>query len=150
MQKESKIFVPEIITTRIFKYPRNTVFHAWSDPQLLAQWWGPKGFSNAFHVFEFKVGGQWKFTMHAPDGTTYANEFRFIKIESPDKIILEHLEPIHTFKVTATFEELNNSTRLSFIMQFDLLSEYEKLKDFIAIANEENFDRLENVLLNQK
>ncbi len=150
MLKENKETVPAIITTRVFNHPKKKVFNAWSDPELLAQWWGPKDFSNTFHVFEFNAGGQWKFTMHGPGGTDFDNVCKFIEIEEPDKIILEHVEPVHKFKVTSTFEELNNCTRLIFSMQFDLLSEYEKLKDFIAAANEENFDRLENVLLNQK
>ncbi|OSZ76885.1 hypothetical protein CAP36_10645 [Chitinophagaceae bacterium IBVUCB2] len=150
MQRENKTVVPEIITIRLFNHPINQVFNAWADPQLLAQWWGPKGFSNTFHEFDFTAGGEWKFTMHAPDGTDYFNECRFVEIKSPDKIVLEHIEPIHTFTVTATFEELNKSTRLSFSMQFDLLSEYEKLHHFIAAANEENFDRLEYVLQHQK
>ncbi len=150
MLKENNQTIPAILTTRLFNHPIQIVFNAWSDPGLLAQWWGPKGFSNTFQMFEFKAGGQWKFTMHGPDGTDYANECRFIEIKSPHKIVLEHIQPVHQFKVVASFEELNSSTQLSFSMQFDLLSEYEKLKDLIAAANEENFDRLENVLLNQK
>jgi uncharacterized protein YndB with AHSA1/START domain len=140
----------EIISARIFACSPDRVFKAWIDPLLLAQWWGPKGFTNTFHEFDCKTGGMWRFTMHSPDGTDYHNENRFIEIVSPKVIIFEHLEPIHTFKATANFEEQGKNTRLVLSMLFDSASEYEKVKDFIAVANEENFDRLEKVLNNLK
>ncbi len=150
MQNANKDTVPAIINTRIFPYKREDVFAAWSNPELIAQWWGPNGFTNTIHSFQFREGGQWTLTMHAPDGTDYPNEIRFAEINVPEKISMVHLEPIHQFTATAIFEDLGQQTKIHFSMVFDLLSEYEKLHAFIAIANEENFDRLETVLQQQK
>lgn len=150
MQSENNVIVPCIITTRVFNYKREEVFRAWSDPQMLKQWWGPNGFTNTIHEFDFNENGTWKLTMHGPDGTDYFNINCFTEITVPEKIVFKHLEPVHTFTAKAFFDEAGENTLLIFNMHFDLLSEYEKLKDFIAAANEENFDRLEKVLLQQK
>jgi uncharacterized protein YndB with AHSA1/START domain len=63
----------EIINVRVFNVPREALFNAWEDPQVLAQWWGPKDFRNTFHEFEFKPGGTWNFTMHSPGGQDFLN-----------------------------------------------------------------------------
>lgn len=137
----------EIISTRVFDYPRESVFHAWSNPVLLAKWWGPNGFSNTFHEFDFTCGGNWKLTMHGPDGTDYPNESVFEEIIKPEKIVFIHLRPMHKFQVTATFEDSDERTKLFFSMLFDSLEECEKVKSYVLEANEQNFDRLEKVLI---
>lgn len=136
----------EIITTRIFSFPIATVFRAWSDPKYLKEWWGPAGFTNTFHVFEFKVGGKWSFVMHGPDKGNYQNECEFIKIEAPSLIAWQrHSKPI--FQVVVLFEEVNiNETKIIFKMLFTSEEECNKLKKFVVDKNEENFDRLEMVL----
>jgi len=57
-----------------------SVFAAIQDPARLARWWGPDGFTNAFHAFEFRQGGYWQFTMHGPDGKDYPNQSEFLEI----------------------------------------------------------------------
>jgi len=136
----------EIINTRVFHFPPEAVFTAWSNPELLAQWWGPKGFTNTFHVFEFKPGGDWKFIMHGPNGKDFDNESVFDSIEPPNRIVFTHLRTMHKFQVTATFEDLGNKTKLIFRMLFDTVEECDKVKTYAPEANEQNFDRLEKVL----
>src|SRR5580704_6466230 len=80
------------------------VFAAFSDPERLSRWWGPAGFTNTFTTCEFKPGGRWSFTMHGPDGKNYRNECLFAEIDSPRKIIVEHLsEP--KYHLTSRVEE---------------------------------------------
>ena len=64
----------EIVTTRVFDAPRELVFKAWTDPDHLAKWWGPKGFTNTFQEFDMRPGGVWRFIMHGPDGVDYKNK----------------------------------------------------------------------------
>ena len=73
----------EILSSRLFRYPRTLMFRAWTEPELLARWWGPKGFTNTFHQFDLRPGGTWKFTMHGPEKGNYQNECVFFKIEEP-------------------------------------------------------------------
>lgn len=137
----------QIISTRVFATSREKLFEAWANPDHLKQWWGPKGFSNTFHEFNFRPEGSWIFTMHGPDGKDYYNKSKFIQIDHPDQIIFEHLEPMHWFRVTATFEPMGDKTKLTFAMLFDSVEECEKVKMYVVPSNEENFDRLEAVLL---
>jgi uncharacterized protein YndB with AHSA1/START domain len=62
-----------IIGSRVLDAPRELVFKAFTDPQHLAAWWGPDGFSLTTHSFDFRVGGVWRFVMHGPDGRDYQN-----------------------------------------------------------------------------
>ena len=133
----------EIVTTRILNFPINLAFTAWTDPNHLKNWWGPKGFTNTFNEFDLRPGGKWSFIMHGPDKGNYPNECEFIKIDEPNLIAWKrHSKPL--FQVMFTFEELsNNSTKIVFKMIFDTADECNKLKPYVVDKNEENFDRLE-------
>ena len=67
----------EFANSRVFDAPPERVFRAWTDPNHLAQWWGPKGFTNTFEEFDLRPGGPWRFVMHGPDGTDYKNHSVF-------------------------------------------------------------------------
>lgn len=132
----------EIVSTRVFDTPREAVFSAWSEPARLARWWGPKGFTNTFHECDVRPGGRWRFTMHGPDGTNYDNESVFREVISPERIVFRHVEPVHGFDATVTFEVLSKRTRVTFRMVFDSEAECERVRPFVTEANEQNFDRL--------
>ncbi|WP_246628108.1 SRPBCC family protein [Paenibacillus oenotherae] len=135
----------EIINTRELDAPQELVFQAWTNPELLARWWGPEGFTNTFHEFDLRPGGSWRFIMHGPDGADYPNGIIFNEIVPSERIVLDHLPP-HEFRVTATFEALEGRTRLTFRQRFKSTEEFESIKAFCAKANEQNIDRLEAVL----
>ncbi len=81
----------EIVSTRILDAPRERVFKAFADPDHLMHWWGPKGFSNTFHEFDFRPGGTWRFVMHGPDGIDYQNKSVFVEIVMPERIVFAHV-----------------------------------------------------------
>jgi len=133
----------EIVSTRVLDAPRERVFRAFSDPRVLARWWGPDGFTSTFQEFDFRPGGAWRFVMHGPDGADYRNESGFIEVVSPERIVLEHLRPMHRFLMTMTFAEEAGKTRLTWRMEFESVAELERVRAFIPGANEQNFDRLQ-------
>ena len=135
----------DIVSTRVFPVPRAALFAAWLDPERLARWWGPAGFRNTFAVFEPRPGGAWRFTMHGPDGTDYANECVFVEIAEPERIVLDHVSPPR-FRVTATFAEADGRTTLVFRQRFQDAATCAKVRPVCVPANEQNFDRLEAVL----
>ena len=135
----------EIVTTRVFHAPRAAVFAAWTDPEQLKQWWGPRGFSNTFHVCEMRAGGLWSYTMHGPGGKDYPNEARFVEITPPERIVLQHTSHPH-FQLTAIFEELGDITKLTFRQLFETAAVYDGVKKFAVQGNEEGMDRLAKVL----
>lgn len=152
MSISSKPIFPEpsgiqIVTTRVLAHPREKVFAAFANPSQLARWWGPDGFTNTIHEFDFRPGGAWRFVMHGPDGTDYANTAEFLLVEPPMRIVFDHLQPRHGFRLAMTFDEVDGvSSRLTWRMRLEASPENERLRDFLAAANEQNFNRLEGVL----
>jgi uncharacterized protein YndB with AHSA1/START domain len=61
----------EIIIERIFDAPRERVWEAWTDPELVKKWWGPEGFTAPSIKIDLKVGGKYIFCMHGPKGSEY-------------------------------------------------------------------------------
>ncbi len=132
----------EIVTTRVLDAPRELVFKAWTDPDRLVQWWGPKGFTNTFHEFDMRPGGIWRFVMHGPNGVDYQNKSVFVEVVNPERIVFDHVSGPR-FQVVATFAEQAGKTKLTFRMRFESAAECDKVKAFAVEGNEQNFDRLE-------
>jgi len=130
----------EIITTRIFPVSRERLFTAYSDPRQLELWWGPKGFTNTFDEFHFRPGGDWKFTMHGPDGKDYANHIVFAEIVNDERIVFDHIAP--NFRMTITLADAEGGARMTWCMGFPSEEICEGFKPLCVPANEENFDRL--------
>lgn len=136
----------EIVSTRHLAVRPEAAFAAFADPEALARWWGPMGFTNSFAEFQFVPGGAWNFTMHGPDGTDYYNESQFDEIAAPGRIVLTHLRPMHRFVMTMTYDAEAGGTRLTWRLRFDSAEEVERIRQFVVPANEQNFDRLATVL----
>ena len=104
-------------TSREIPATPEQVFAAISDPERLARWWGPAGFTNTFDVCEFKTGGQWSFIMHGPDGRNYQNENIFSEVQPPELVIIEHVsEP--KFHLTIHLAPSGAGTLLSWSQTF--------------------------------
>lgn len=56
------------------------VWEVWTKPEHIANWWGPNGFTNTIHTMDLSAGGEWRLTMHGPDGKSYPNKSVFIEI----------------------------------------------------------------------
>ncbi len=112
------------------------------DPDRLARWWGPSGFTNTFHTFDFHPGGEWTFTMHGPNGGDYANHCRFDRI-GPEGVQLTHLGSFHVFTLVISLEPAGGETQLTWRQTFEDPAEFARLKPVLSKFNEENLDRLE-------
>lgn len=139
----------EIVSSRLLAASPEQVFQAYGDPLRLARWWGPAGFTNTFHEFNFKPGGTWRYDMTGPDGTVYPNESVFEEV-TPARIVLRHLEPVHAFQMTMTLADEQGQTRLTWRMVFESADECDRVRAYIPSCNEENFDRLEAELETMK
>jgi uncharacterized protein YndB with AHSA1/START domain len=137
----------EIVTTRIFNFPRQLVYRAWTEPDHLKNWWGPNGFTNTFHIFDLKVGGRWSFIMHGPDKGHYNNECTFTAIREPELLVWDRQsKPI--FQVEVVLDAIGeNKTKVTFKQKFGTAEECNKLIKFVPEKNEENMDRLEKELI---
>src|SRR5579863_6976594 len=97
----------ELVFTRHFVAPRELVFEAWTNPQHVAQWWGPVGFTTTIHEMDVRPGGEWRLTMRGPDGTDYKNRIVFLEVAKPERLVYKHepekdTEPVN-FETTVTF-----------------------------------------------
>jgi uncharacterized protein YndB with AHSA1/START domain len=83
----------ELIITRVFDAPRALVFKAWTDPKLLAQWWGPRGVTNPECEVDVHVGGSIRVVMLAGEelgslaGQRWPMQGEFREIHEPEKIV---------------------------------------------------------------
>jgi uncharacterized protein YndB with AHSA1/START domain len=117
------------------------VFAAFSDGERLARWWGPAGFTNTFHTFEFVAGGRWSNTMHSSNGGNPKNESVFETIEPLRKIVIRHLsQPL--YRLTIEFNPTGSGTSVSWTQEFDDADVAKRIEKIVVPANEQNLDRL--------
>src|SRR5207253_4309776 len=80
----------EIVLTRVFDAPRDLVFDAFSKPELLKRWFGPRGWSLVVCEVDFRVGGAWRFVLEGPDGTRMGMSGVYQEIAPPERSV--HIE----------------------------------------------------------
>jgi uncharacterized protein YndB with AHSA1/START domain len=136
----------EILNDRLFPVDRAVLFDAFADPQKLALWWGPEGFSNTISAFDLRPGGSWLITMTADTGTAYHNRWSFEDVIPGQTVRMTHHEPMYVFTLDMTFSDAGQGARLSWRMLFDRTEENQEMQPFLHAANEQNFDRLERLL----
>jgi uncharacterized protein YndB with AHSA1/START domain len=113
----------EIVLTRLFDAPRKMVWEAWTDPEQIGVWWGPKGFTTTIEEMDVRVGGVWRQVMHGPDGTDYPNESIFTEVVLYERLVHRLTggrkggPPVQIEKI-ATFEEEAGGTRVTMRMVF--------------------------------
>jgi uncharacterized protein YndB with AHSA1/START domain len=77
----------ELVVTRVFDAPRELVFKAWTEPEQLMRWWGPKGFTTPFCKIDFRPGGVFHYCMRAPEGQNYWGVGIYREVVAPDLIV---------------------------------------------------------------
>ncbi len=137
----------EIVATRVFAAPRELVFELWTDPQHIARWWGPDGFTTTIHEMDVRPGGVWRFVMHGPDARDYQNKIVYVEIAKPERIVYDHVSG-PPFRVTVTFTEQGDKTELTVRMLFESAGQREAvIKEFGAIEGlNQTLGRLEQQL----
>lgn len=102
----------EIVITRVYDAPRELVFEAWTNPEHIVRWFGPKGFELTTHEIDIRVGGRWRFDFVAPDGTRWGNRMVFLEVRKPELLVFDHGadkdNDEEQFRVTVTFDEQSN------------------------------------------
>ena len=107
----------EIVISRTFDAPRELAVDAWLDPNHLAQWFGPNGFTITTHELTPRVGGVWRLTMHGPDGRDYPNRIIYTEIIRPEFPEYSHDSGTDndrdSFHIAITFEDVAGKTALT-------------------------------------
>jgi uncharacterized protein YndB with AHSA1/START domain len=122
----------EIKFTRVYDASVKDVWDAWTDPEKVGKWWGPRGFTLTTHSKDLRPGGHWRYTMHGPDGVDYPTHTIYHEVEKQARLVYDHggfedRPPL--FRVTVTFKEEKGKTRMDMRMAVatpEALEEIEK------------------------
>lgn len=131
----------EITITRIFDAPRNLVWKAWSNPELIKKWWGPKDFTSPECQIDMKVGGKYVFCMQSPDGEKYYSAGSFLEIVPMEKIV--YTDAFSDEKgniVSPTKYGMPESFPLEMLVTIKLEDEGDKTKMTLTHSGIENMD----------
>lgn len=137
--------IRSLSTARVLRATPQAVFQAIATPELLTRWWGPAGFRSSFHAFDFRVGGQWRHTLHGPDGQDYANVCRFADIVPDQRVLIEH-SSAPWFELLIALAPQDGGTRLGWRQTFADAETCARLAPICVPSNEQNLDRLAAVL----
>lgn len=140
----------EFTITRLYDAPVALVWDAWTDPKKAAKWWGPRGFTITTHSKELRPGGQWKYTMHGPDGKDWPNIATYHEVEKCSRLVYDHGATETTpplFRVTALFKEIKGKTELKMTMTLETAEAAREIQKFIKQAGgNATWDRLAEYL----
>jgi uncharacterized protein YndB with AHSA1/START domain len=109
----------ELEITRLIDAPRRLVFRAWTQPEHLARWWGPQGFTTIACQMDIRVGGTYRFGMRSADGVEYWKRGIYREIVEPERIVFTFAwedvdgRPRRELLTTVTFLEEGTKTRLT-------------------------------------
>jgi uncharacterized protein YndB with AHSA1/START domain len=112
----------EIVMTRVFEAPAGLVFDAFSRPELLTRWFGPRGWSLSVCEVDLRVGGSWRFVVRGPDGTEMGMHGSYREIQPPERSV--HSEIFDDYAeagesvVTSTFAEQGGQTTLTAVVAY--------------------------------
>jgi uncharacterized protein YndB with AHSA1/START domain len=106
----------EMVITRVINVPRALVFEAWTQPEHIGNWWGPRGFTTTTHSMDVRPGGEWRFVMHGPDGTNHKNRIVYLEVVKPERLVYNHFgeegDEEEKFQTTVTFLDRGATTEV--------------------------------------
>jgi uncharacterized protein YndB with AHSA1/START domain len=139
-----------IAITRLYDASVARVWDAWVIPEQVAQWWGPRGFTLTSGTKDVRPGGVWTYVMHGPDGVDYPNKTTFLEVVKHEKLVYDHGandEHGPLFRVTVTFSQVGNRTKMEMQMALPTPEEAEKTRAFVKKAGgNATWDRLAEFL----
>lgn len=110
----------ELVLTRVLDAPRELVFKAWTDPKHMAQWWGPKYFTNPVCEMDVRPGGAILIHMQDPDGVVYPMKGVFQEVVAPERLVFstsaiedDDANPQLESLTVVTFDEHEGKTKLT-------------------------------------
>lgn len=130
----------DFVISRVFDAPRALVFEAWTNPRQMAQWWGPREFTNPVCDLDVRVGGAYRIVMRGVDGVDYPITGVYREVVKPERLVLtmdvsEHpaawhdmvkpnrrkdeTNPAGLMLTTVTFDDLNGKTKLTVRTRFE-------------------------------
>ena len=139
----------EIVLTRVFDAPREMVYDAWTKPELLRRWFGPRGTSMSVCEIDLRVGGKWRFVLRCPDGREMGMHGVYRELVRPERTV--HTECFDDYPgesiVTGVLVERDGKTTLT----GTILYESQEIRDAVLKSGmehgaAESYDRMAELL----
>jgi uncharacterized protein YndB with AHSA1/START domain len=142
--------IPQIIITREFDAPRDLVFRAYTDPELLVQWWGPRDLTMTIECHEARDGGRWRYVHTDAQGNAYGFHGVFHGNPSPETIV-QTFEfegtPGHVKLDTTTLEQRGHATLVRTVSAFQSLADRDAMvASGMELGVRDSDERLEELL----
>ena len=108
----------EIVIERMFDAPRDLVWKAWTDPEHVAQWWGPRGMSARVDELDLRPGGTWRYALLGPNGYEMPQSGVFREVVPPELIVTTAefevgMDAPQRMVLAYRFEDLGDKTKLT-------------------------------------
>jgi uncharacterized protein YndB with AHSA1/START domain len=153
MSKNYTLSVPtdtQIVMERVFDAPRELVYRAYTDPELIPQWWGLRAATTRIDTLDLRPGGAWRWVQTMPDGTEFGFRGEYREVVPPEKVVstfeFEGM-PGHIAEDAAVFTDVGGKTRVTVTSTF---ASKEDRDGMIASGMEdgavETWDRLAELL----
>ena len=140
----------EIVTVRDFDAPRERVFAAFIDPELIPEWWGLRRQTTTVDVMDVRPGGSWRFVCHDPDGGEDGFRGTYREVTPPERLVYTFEwegMPGHVLVETVEFEELSERTRVTTTSLFHTPEERDgMLSGGMEIGLNESYEALDELL----
>jgi uncharacterized protein YndB with AHSA1/START domain len=140
----------EIVMTRVFDAPRELVWKAYTDPEAIPQWWGPRRHATTVDKMDVRPGGAWRYVSRDADGNEYAFRGEYREVVPPERIVATfEFEPMpgHVSVETLTLVEHDGKTTLTNTSVFDSVEDRDgMLQSGMEEGVRETYDRLAEYL----
>lgn len=140
---------PTIVMRRSFKAPRRLVYQAFTRPEHLRRWWGPRELELVVCEIDLRVGGAYRFVQRAPDGQEFAFRGVYRELRPPERIVstfVFELMPDHEAVTTVVLEEANGVTTLTSTVVHDSVEARDAHFAAMEPGATDTYDRLAELL----
>lgn len=140
----------EVAIQRTFAAPRDLIYRAFLDADLIPKWWGLRSSTTTVDMLDARAGGNWRFVQREADGTEYAFRGRFLELDAPQKIVQTfEFEPIpgHIVTDTMSLTDIPGGTSMRIVSSFETMEDRDGLlREGMEAGANETYDRLEELL----
>jgi uncharacterized protein YndB with AHSA1/START domain len=142
----------DLVYVRTFDAPRDLIWKAFTDPEIVPRWWGPHGTTTTVVQMDVRPGGTWRYISSAPDRDDVSFHGEYLEIEPPERFTWTFLFDVEGLgeqggKETHTFEAIDGQTRVTATSHFGSVEEIDGAIASGMIAGAvETWDRLAALL----
>ncbi|MGH2983284.1 MAG: SRPBCC family protein [Solirubrobacterales bacterium] len=140
----------EVVTERVFDAPRDRVYAAFTDPELIPQWWGLRSTTTVVDKLDVRPGGAWRFVERNSDGSENGFRGTFREVTPPESLVYTFEwegMPGHVVVDTVTFEDLDGRTKVTNTSLFHTTEERDgMLESGMEKGLNESYEQLDGLL----